>query len=411
MVQQPPFSLRNRENTQYQKSLRLHSGWRANPAPGSCFCSALGGRPPALRKTYLAVMSLALSAMLALGSIAHAHQTKLSSSKLTISGSTAEAVLELNGIDLNVASGLTLTDSDAKVLPERLREAEQRISAYVLEHVSVDQSGGARCAGEPASIQPKNDHVLVELRFRCPPPEQPGAYRVTLFHEIDPAARHMVTVDAERSWIGLLGAANPVLQLRKSAESLWRTLWRYFLSGVEHIAIGYDHIAFLFAVIVLGRRFWPLFAVVTAFTVAHSITLSLAVLDVVTLPSRMVEIAIAASIVYVAAENFFVTDIRHRWWLTFAFGLIHGFGFASVLREYGLPQDRVVPVLAAFNVGVEAGQLLIVGMAVVAWKGGFAIAGRYGLPRSETTQRKVALAVSAIVLVLALYWLVQRFLG
>jgi hydrogenase/urease accessory protein HupE len=234
---------------------------------------------------------------------------------------------------------------------------------------------------------------------------------VTLFHEIDPAARHMVTVDAERSWIGLLGAANPVLQLRESAESLWRTLWRYFLSGVEHIAIGYDHIAFLFAVIVLGRRFWPLFAVVTAFTVAHSITLSLAVLDVVTLPSRMVEIAIAASIVYVAAENFFVTDIRHRWWLTFAFGLIHGFGFASVLREYGLPQDRVVPVLAAFNVGVEAGQLLIVGMAVVAWKGGFAIAGRYGLPRSETTQRKVALAVSAIVLVLALYWLVQRFLG
>jgi hydrogenase/urease accessory protein HupE len=359
-----------------------------------CFLGALGA---------LAVLICSLPV--------EAHQTKLSSSRLKIEGSTAEAVLELNGIDLNIAAGLTITDSADQVVPERLREAQERISAYVLERVALELPGALRCEGATGSIQPKNDHVLVELRFGCPPTEQPAAYRVTLFHEIDPAARHMVTVEAERKWIGLLGAASPVLDLHQSGESLWQTLWRYFLSGVEHIAIGYDHIAFLFAVIVLGRRFWPLFAVITAFTVAHSITLSLAVLEVMTLPSRLVEIAIAASIVYVAAENFFVKDLRRRWWITFAFGLIHGFGFASVLRDYGLPQDRVVPVLAAFNVGVEAGQLLIVCSAILVWKAAFAVAARWKIPADERAQRRAALMVSGIVLAAALYWLVERFLG
>jgi hydrogenase/urease accessory protein HupE len=344
-------------------------------------------------------------------SVAIAHQTKLSSSKLKIEGSTAEAVLELNGIDLNVAAGLALTDSTDKVVPERLDEARQQVSAYVLDRVVLELPGASRCEGAAQSLQSRDDHVLIGLRFRCPEPGQPAAYRVTLFHEIDPASRHMVTVEAERNWIGLLGPANPALELRKSGENLWQTLWRYFVSGVEHIAIGYDHIAFLFAVIVLGRRFWPLFAVVTAFTVAHSITLSLAVLEVVTLPSRAVEIAIAASIVYVAVENFFVRDIRNRWWLTFVFGLIHGFGFASVLRDYGLPQDRIVPVLAAFNVGVEAGQLLIVFVAIGIWKTAFAIAAGWGFQATEQAQRKAALAVSGIVFMLAVYWLVERILG
>jgi hypothetical protein len=125
----------------------------------------------------------------------------------------------------------------------------------------------------------------------------------------------------------------------------------------------------------------------------------------------MVEIAIAASIVYVAAENFFVRDLRHRWWITFAFGLVHGFGFASVLRDYGLPQDRVVPVLAAFNVGVEAGQLLIVCSAILVWKAAFAVAARWKIPADESAQRRAALMVSGIVLAAALYWLVERFLG
>jgi len=349
-------------------------------------------------------------ALVLVAGAAHAHQTKLSSSRLTVDGANVHALLELNGIDLNVAARLAITGEGDQVVADRLQGSRDPIFAYVLEHVQLQRADGAACEPVPGSLDPKADHVVMAVEFRCPAESRGLQYRVTLFHEVDPASRHMVTVEADRNWIGLLGSANPVLQIGGQEPTLGETLWRYFLSGVEHIAIGYDHIAFLLAVIVLARRFWPLFAVITAFTIAHSITLTLAVLDVVTLPSRLVEALIAASIVYVAAENFFVRDIRHRWWITFAFGLIHGFGFASVLREYGIPHDAVVPALAAFNVGVEAGQLVIVVIAALLWKAGLKLAQAMGVKPTESLQRKAGLAVSAVVLLLGLYWLVQRLM-
>jgi hydrogenase/urease accessory protein HupE len=221
----------------------------------------------------------------------------------------------------------------------------------------------------------------------------------------------MVSVDGDRKFIGLLGVKTPQMTLLQSASSKWQTALRYVASGIEHIAIGYDHIAFLLAVIVLGRRFWPLFKAVTAFTIAHSITLTLAVLRIVELPSALVETLIAASIVYVAAENFFVRDIRHRWWITFAFGLIHGFGFASVLRDYGLPEDAIGLALLSFNVGVEIGQLLIVVAAVIIWQLGFRVAGALGFQITEQRERQVSLVVSGAVLIAGLFWLGQRLLG
>ena len=130
----------------------------------------------------------------------------------------------------------------------------------------------------------------------------------------------------------------------------------------------------------------------TAFTLAHSVTLSLAVLDVVALPARLVETFVALSIVYVAAENFWVRDLRRRWWLAGLFGLVHGFGFASVLREYGLPRDALLPALAAFNAGVELGQIAVV-LAVIS---AFA-ALRVGGPRREPN-RRFMLGVSGAIL-------------
>ena len=106
--------------------------------------------------------------------------------------------------------------------------------------------------------------------------------------------------------------------------------------------------------------------IVTAFTIAHSITLSLAALDIIVIPGAIVEPAIAASIVFVAMENFFSRDIDRRWRITFAFGLVHGFGFASALREVGLPTNAVATALAAFNIGVEIGQVAIVSIVVPA---------------------------------------------
>jgi len=143
---------------------------------------------------------------------------------------------------------------------------------------------------------------------------------------------------------------------------------QYFKLGVKHIFLGYDHIAFLLALLFV-KRFMDLVKVITAFTLAHTLMLTLAVLQIVKLPPQLIEIGIAATIMYVAAENLWVTSTRHRWMLTFGFGLIHGFGFANVLRELGLPSQGLARSLVSFNVGVEAGQIVIVGALwpLLAW--------------------------------------------
>jgi hypothetical protein len=172
--------------------------------------------------------------------------------------------------------------------------------------------------------------------------------------------------------------------------------------GIEHILTGYDHLLFLLGLLVVCRRFSTTMTIITCFTLAHSLTLALAALDIVTISSRVVEPLIAASIAFVGLENL----LRHgepkgRWLLTFAFGLIHGFGFASVLREAGVGaggKSLIVP-LFSFNLGVEVGQLAVVIVLLpVLWtlrkRPAFV---RYGVP-----------AISAAVLLLGGYWLLHR---
>lgn len=179
--------------------------------------------------------------------------------------------------------------------------------------------------------------------------------------------------------------------------SLASRLWRFFKLGVEHIFLGYDHICFLIALIVVSK-FRDVVKIVTSFTVAHSITLILATLDIVQLPSRLVETCIAATIVYVAAENLWVKDTKHRWVLTFFFGLVHGFGFAGVLRELGLPTTGLVRCLLAFNVGVEVGQLAIatallpLSLLLARWNHG----------------RKIVIAISLVLVLFGVAWFIDR---
>ncbi|KAB2934977.1 MAG: HupE/UreJ family protein [Candidatus Contendobacter sp.] len=197
------------------------------------------------------------------------------------------------------------------------------------------------------------------------------------------------------------------------------TAWRYLALGFTHILpLGFDHILFLLALLlpaVLWRengRWRPAMAlrtvlletagIVTAFTLAHSLTLSLAVLGVVNLPSRLVETVIAFTIVLAALNNLFPLVTTRRWLLAFGLGLIHGFGFASVLWELGLPRDALALALASFNLGVEAGQLTIVAMVLPL---AFAL-------RQTWLYRRLALPVgSAAVALLALIWCLERGLN
>ncbi len=140
-----------------------------------------------------------------------------------------------------------------------------------------------------------------------------------------------------------------------------RSTGSFFVLGIHHILSGYDHLLFLLGLLLPGGGLLSLTKIITAFTIAHSLTLSLAVLQVVTLPDRLVEAVIALSIAFVAAENLFLNPtVLRRWLVSFCFGLVHGFGFSSALRELGLPAHGLLLSLFGFNVGVEVGQALVV---------------------------------------------------
>lgn len=177
----------------------------------------------------------------------------------------------------------------------------------------------------------------------------------------------------------------------------------FFRLGLEHIAFGFDHLLFLGGLLVACRRPGDIFAIVTSFTLAHSITLSVAALDLWVPPGRLVEPAIAASIVFVGVENMMRKEIgRERALLTFAFGLIHGFGFAGVLRELGLGQDgqSIVGPLFAFNVGIEAGQLAIVAIVLPALL--------WFQHASARVRKWMRPGLSLVIALIGVFWLLQR---
>jgi hydrogenase/urease accessory protein HupE len=179
-------------------------------------------------------------------------------------------------------------------------------------------------------------------------------------------------------------------------------LQKFVPAGAHHILMGPDHLLFLIGLLLLGSTMRQLLLVVTAFTIAHSITLSLAALGMVMPPANAIEPAIALSVIYVGADNLLVSAGGRdtRAWIAFAFGLIHGFGFANVLRDMDLPSRALGWTLFAFNVGVEVGQLVFVVTiaSVFAWI----------RSRSETAGRRLAFAGSIIVMLAGAFWFVQR---
>jgi HupE / UreJ protein len=336
---------------------------------------------------------------------AHAHNAGVSTSRVAIHGRTVALEINALGRDYEKAADVRIAEGTGQVNPVALAVMARAILGYVGEHIAV-LAGGERCSAGPATAKAADTHVLITMAWTCPP-EGDLRYRVTLFQDVDPAARHLAVIAGERGERELAIDKNTrEIALTGEGASIWQIFGRFITAGIEHIFLGYDHIAFLLAVILWGRRLWSLVKVVTAFTLAHSLTLSLAVLDVVRLPSSVVEPMIAATIVYVAAENFFVRDISKRWRATFVLGLVHGFGFAGALREYGLPDGALIPALAAFNIGVEIGQVAIVALIFPL----LLLSDRIGVAAGGKSERHAGLVYgcSAVILVFGLYWLIER---
>jgi hydrogenase/urease accessory protein HupE len=257
---------------------------------------------------------------------------------------------------------------------------EAMIGAFIQKRVSLENAEGQSCPSSVVSVgeDPTNPYdSKAVLRMDCSAvPGQIFYNPFELLKAQGPRAKHLVSIGeksdesqlTEAQRMGREPAPGQVMiypgdapiDLSKPLLSPWELAPKFFAAGVEHIMTGYDHLCFLLAVVLWASRAWPVVKIVTAFTVSHSITLSLAALQVVNIPSAWTETAIALSIIYVALENFFTRKVDGRWRDTFLFGFVHGFGFASGLIEMGVPQRAIVPALASFNIGVEVGQIGVV---------------------------------------------------
>jgi hydrogenase/urease accessory protein HupE len=335
-----------------------------------------------------------------------AHNAGVSTSRIVIHGGTIDVEINALGRDYEQAVGVRLTEASGVVNPVAMSVMAPSVLTYIGSHVAV-LTDGRLCASRPGTARAADTHVLAMMAWTCPLDHRDLRYRVTLFQEVDPAARHLATIvtdSGEREFT--FDRSVSEITLSGGGSSMLELVGRFVEAGIDHIFLGYDHIAFLLAVILWGRSLWPLVKVVTAFTVAHSLTLTLAALDIVRIPSSVVEPLIAATIVFVAAENFFVHDIRRRWRATFVLGLVHGFGFAGALREFGLPDGALVPALAGFNVGVEIGQVAIVALIFPLLLWSDRIGGRNAMP--ERRHPAVVYTCSSVIFGFGLYWLIER---
>ena len=355
--------------------------------------------------------ALALVLLLACAAMAGAHPMNLSTARINLlADRQVEVEVAVRGSDADRMAGTAVFDAATEqVRVEALAGSAGSIAAYVLAHAVVALADGRACHAGAPELRPDGDGVAVRARWSCPAGPGQMLYRSTVLTDIDPAARQVVLIHGPEGESQMLLTAREnelVLSEAGPPEAAFEVVRRYLLAGIEHIFLGYDHIAFLLALVLWARRLWPVAKIVTAFTLAHSVTLSLAALGVVELPSAIVEPAIAASIVFVAVENFVSRDIEGRWRVSFLFGLVHGFGFAGALQEFGLPREALVTALAAFNAGVEIGQVAIVALLLPALLAADRIAGR---GRAGEGRRAPAVhAASGVIGLLGCYWFLER---
>lgn len=343
--------------------------------------------------------------------------------------STAQGVVRADGIEITV--GFAPADAEQLLPPEarvsgRWTQAEfiaaQPLLAGLAPQILELRAGDAEIAPRETRVQLASGDALNFLLVYPRPAPGVVTLRSPKLAALGPGHRQFVIIVDERGSTTakkLLSAKDDTMEVAvgpmpraelgtgqavtMTAPADTPTFSGFIVLGMEHIWTGYDHLLFLFALLVVCRSFRSIVGIVTCFTVAHSLTLALATLDVINLPSRLVEAAIAASIVYVGVENLVRRgeEPKGRWALTFTFGLIHGFGFASVLKDLGVGAggSGLLMPLFTFNLGVELGQVAIAAIVLpLVWQ----------LRKNEPFVRRGVPVLSAVVAVAGLYWLLKR---
>jgi hypothetical protein len=358
---------------------------------------------------------------------AHAHKPSDSylSLSVPISGEVIQGQWDIALRDLDFVLGLD-ADHDGAITWGELRAARTRIADYAFRRLALEAVG----RGDRRPCAPKLLELLVDehvdghyavMRFSADCGVRPSELAVSygLLFEVDPTHRGLLELTrggVEQA--AVLSRETPRVSLDVSAPGRWAQFGAFLSEGVWHILKGYDHILFLLtllfpAVVRHSAAGWEpreslrataldVLQVVTAFTLAHSLTLSMAVLGLVHLPARWVECGIALTVLLGALNNLRPIIVYRRWAVAFAFGLVHGFGFASVLADLGLQGTNLALSLLGFNAGVEVGQLLVV-LAVLP----LAFAARH----TVLYRHAFMPAGSAAIALLAGYWLMTRMTG
>jgi hydrogenase/urease accessory protein HupE len=333
---------------------------------------------------------------------ASAHPVPFSFLDFYLKPSGVEATLIIHDFDL--AHDLGISPPERLADPSFLAERAPSIRALLTDRLQIT-ADDKPLRPEWGAPEPLLDRQSVRVALRFPEVTKPGKLGITAsMFPYDPVHQTFVNVYEDDELIRQLilnrfqNRVEHVVGTRQGALSV---IARFVPEGIHHILIGPDHLLFLIGLLLLGGTMRRLLLVVTAFTIAHSITLSLAALEIFTPPARIIEPAIALSIVYVGFDNLLVKEGRDvRAWIAFAFGFIHGFGFANVLREMALPRGALGWSLFSFNLGVEIGQMVVVIIVASA----LAVLRA----RSERVGRAVAFAGSVVVILAGAFWFVQR---
>ncbi len=337
-----------------------------------------------------------------------AHDAGLSTLKLQCSGEQIHATLIFSPKDLEAVIQLD-ENSDGFISSDELAGARNILEKMCAGLLAVSLDGKPLTLRDKKWALDENANFQFDLSFSG---SAGSALKVIskLIEFLPPGHRQFVSLQegsAPAMTEDLLDAGNntftanlspaetPIITRKSSSFS------DFFRLGVRHILTGYDHLLFLFALLIVCERFGSVAKIVTCFTLAHSLTLALATLDIVQIPSRIIEPTIAASIVYVGMENIFRNGHpKGRWLLTFAFGLVHGFGFAGVLREMEIAKSASVAIpLVSFNLGVEAGQIAVAAVLLpLLWR----------VKRQPKFAPRWVPACSALVAAAGAYWFIQR---
>lgn len=348
------------------------------------------------------IRSLAFVCLLALiATTLRAHDPGVSASCVTLHPDHFAVHVSFNGGDVARLAGIDY-DADGKLSPSEFARGRSHVLTTLGADVALRLAGYALPAQSIDVELDQEGGVELHLRFAR---EGHGdlLLEVATIERMPRGHRQYATaVSADGALLAdaLLHRGHTQLSAAVGkAPSTSNRAVQFFVLGVEHILIGYDHILFLLALLLAGGTLRAAAAVITSFTVSHSVTLGLATLGIVNLPALFVEATIAASIVWVAVENIIRREPKHRWRTTFLFGLVHGFGFASVLGELGVSQHAGTALpLFSFNLGVEIGQLVIACVALppLRW-----------ILRSRW-QRPIVIGLSLATALMGLAWLAER---